>query len=215
MRMTLDVRVPRSAIGGGVCQSNFARRNYTGGPSRGASSTRGRSSSVGGRTGQPSLLAGRGHGRDGGAFGRSGAGASDGRGRASSAGGRAPQSGVTRRRGSGSASGGTAYGRSSSGSSDGDGGYSTTSGAEERHETGVGGVFTFTRRCPDKTSSTRWTLHWCPTARRPSCWTFSCKPSARTWPTFWASAPRRKRAPARSLLEASLPTLWLSWRMDS
>ncbi|CAN0484199.1 unnamed protein product, partial [Ectocarpus sp. 12 AP-2014] len=143
MRTTLDVRVPRSAVGGGVRQTDFARRNSTGGPGRGASSARGRSSSVGGRTGQPSLLAGREYGRDGGAFGRSGAGASDGRGCASSVGGRAPQSGVIRGRGSGSASGGTAYGRSLSGSSDRDGGGSTTSGAEERHETGVGGVATF------------------------------------------------------------------------
>ncbi|CAM9977729.1 unnamed protein product [Ectocarpus fasciculatus] len=72
-----------------------------------------------------------------------------------------------------------------------------------------------TRRCPHKTSSTRWTLHWCPTARRPSCWAFSCKPSARTWPTCSASAPRRNLDPARSLLEAFVLTSWLSLRMDS
>ncbi|CAB1103513.1 unnamed protein product [Ectocarpus sp. CCAP 1310/34] len=90
MRTILDVRVPRSAIGGGgVRRSDFARRNSTGGPGRGASSARGRPSSVGGRTGQPSLLAGRGHSRasGGGASGRPGAGASDGRGCASSVGG--------------------------------------------------------------------------------------------------------------------------------
>ncbi|CAN0454201.1 unnamed protein product [Ectocarpus sp. 12 AP-2014] len=136
MRTTLDVRVPRSAIGrGGVRQSDFARRNSTGGPGRGASSARGRPSSVGDRTGQPSLLAGRGHSRasSGGASGRPGAGASDGRGRASSVGGGGRQSGLLGGRGSVSASGGAPSGWPGAGSSLGGG---STSGVSSDQSAG-------------------------------------------------------------------------------
>ncbi|CAN0322234.1 unnamed protein product [Ectocarpus sp. 6 AP-2014] len=139
MYTNLDVRVPRSAIGGGgVRRSDFARRNSTGGPGRGASAARGRPSSVGGRTGQPRLLAGRGHSRasGGGASGRPGAGASDGRGRASSVGGGGRQSGLLGGRGSGSASGGAPLGWHGAGSSEGGGSTSGVSSDQSaaRHQ---------------------------------------------------------------------------------